>query len=790
MIQFVNRLLRISFLIFFFVCGAGQVNRLFAEGYPGEHLVSQRWNYLFSSHSAITNPSFINEENYLTLKYVFNSTLKEFQIHELSAVYPIGLYQSAGITFTSQNVGPYDETNDRYETTGKTISDNKMYFTGTYAYNLWKGLTVGANVTVGLVSFMGESTIGVGGDLGLSYKLLNHPMLGNHTIGASVQNIIFTGDDQPPRTLRASLNSKYWEDKIESGFDISVKDLGSAKENWHQDSTVKTELEFNAKLGGWIMRMVNLYGIASFSQDGIEAMGFAGGINIPSVYNGRDISFLFQYLNVLNDEDEGDLDDNASSISLYGKIDIGKHREEIYARKMAKMIDVRPNDLYTRAIELYNQGNYWDARSLFTELFVEYPDFPKNDWVSFFIGSCQENMDMGKTAEKAYQKTKEQFSRSAAVPFADLGLMRVYYRDQSYSDVEKQFNELNKLGVPDSIKFHGYYYMGQAELNQKNFSKAKQLFDLIPETHPDYPFAQHSAAVAEALQDNIDGALSALENAIQIAGKNPAQKEIINRSFVFLGYIFFEQVANEQGALAKAVTALRSVEKTSSYYPDALLGLGWTALKARQWADCDKAGTELVSIAKNPVLKAEGYLIQAYANSMNKNYQAAVAQLKNASNELASFNAPQASDLESLEAQFDLVRDEYNSLAEKSYELASARQSVVVAKSMDSLHTIQKEFQNKINQHYMSVNNFQRESFFARNVETVKGDVEYALAKFERAAGQTDVQQKDAEIKDELDDLRKQLEEEMNKGGTEGETEGGAEGETGTESKPVEESIE
>lgn len=757
MIKPINRLFRIKFLIFLFFCSAGYFSQLWADGYPGEHLVTQRWHYLFSSRSALTNPSFINEENYLSLKYAFNSTLTEFQIHELSGVYPIGLYQAAGINFTTQNVKPYDRTNDDGEVAaGPQIVDGKNYITLTYANNLWKGLTAGANATVGIISFDGNNSFGIGFDFGLSYKLLAHPAIGTHVLGAAFQNIIFTGDDQPPRALRASLNSTYWERKIESTIDFSLKDFITDKNLWHKDTTPSMEFELNAKLGGWIMRFVNIYGLINITENGLEGLGFAGGLNLPSIYNGRDVSFLFQYMTI---KDEDSNNEDVSSVTLYGRVDIGKHREEIYARNMARRFDLRPNDLYTKAIELYNQGQYWDARSLFTELFVEYPDFPKNDWVSFFIGSCQENMDMGITAEKAYLKTKEQYSKSSAVSFADLGLMRVYYRDNKYDAVENQFNELNKLGVPDSIKYHGYYYMGQAELKQSNFSKAKQLFNLIPETHPDFPFAQHSAAVADAMQDNIDGALSSLENAIQYNPKTKSQKEIVDRSFVFLGYIFFEQVAAQEGSLAKAVTALRSVDKSGSYYQDALLGLGWTALKARQWADCNKAGAELVSIAFNPVLKAEGLLLQAYASAMNKNYGPAVNFLKSASKELNGYNPPPQSEAEIMKADFFNLSEEYNVLAERSYELASARQSAIVAKSMDSLHTLQKGFQTKINSHYKNMQDFTRNSFFARNIETVKEDVEYALAKFDRASSRSSIQEKSADINEELNKLKQQYEE-------------------------------
>jgi hypothetical protein len=48
------------------------------------------------------------------------------------------------------------------------------------------------------------------------------------------------------------------------------------------------------------------------------------------------------------------------------KGDFGKHREEVYARKMAKLSSLKPNDLYVKGVELYNQGNYWDAFFIFS----------------------------------------------------------------------------------------------------------------------------------------------------------------------------------------------------------------------------------------------------------------------------------------------------------------------------------------------------------------------------------------------------------------------------------------
>ncbi len=764
MIQRVSRFCKRSLIIFSLICGTGNLVITYADGLPGEYLATQRWRFLFSSQSPVSNPALINEANYISLRYALSSSMGEFNMQEIGLVYPMGLYQSFALTALLQGANPYEQTTDKFDTIG-TVNDQQYFFMGSYAYNLWAGLTVGANVNLSMYPF-NDNDMGVGADIGLTYRVLNNPVIGTHLLGISLQNAIMVltkSKEKYPRNLRFSLNSTYAERLVESGLEFSLKDVASDKSEYLPDSIPQMEWDMNAKIGFWVLRLANLYGIASLSQDGLKCWGFAAGFNIPSVNNGRDLSIIYQFLS----KPEDNLNE---SHTFYVKADVGKHREEIYARKMAKMANVSPNNLYLRAVELYSQGNYWDAFFIFSQLYVEFPDFFKNDWVSYFLSSCQENLDMRSTSEEAYLKTKSQFSKSAVIPFADLGLMRVYYRDANMEGVDRQFNELNKLGVPDSIKFHGYYIMGQSEIQRGNKTKAKQLFDLIPEYHPDYVFAQHSAAIIAASSDNIENAVSCLENCVQAQVTTEAQKEIVNRSYVFLGYIFYEELTKEEGTLAKAVTALRMVPKNSFYYTDALLGLGWTGLKARQWNDCMNAGQELASIAKSPVLKAEGTLLQAYSNMMQKNYSAAANLLGTASSDLQSYQADAEQELALKKQENNEVRLKYSDLARAAYDLGTARQSSLVEKQIDSLHTVQKQLKGDIDKYIAFTDDYQRNSFFNRSYESVKEDVDYALAKAEKHAGtsksvkETEKINKDTEkIDDELEKLKKELEKEENK---------------------------
>jgi tetratricopeptide (TPR) repeat protein len=430
---------------------------------------------------------------------------------------------------------------------------------------------------------------------------------------------------------------------------------------------------------------------------------------------------------------------------------------------MARRGTLGPNNLYTQALELFHKGECYRAYWIFSQIAVEYPDFFRNDMVNYYQAACHECLDLRQSSETIYNRTKDDHSRSIVVPMADLGLMRVYYRNNDHGKVEGQFEELNRLGVPDSIKYHAYYVMGQSAMKRGDHTRARQLFTMIPDTHPDYVFAYHSAAVANMLSDNIAGAIADLEYVIQLKPKNKAQEEMINRSYVFLGFLYYEDLSTE-GALARAVTALRTVPRGSYYYQDALLGLGWTALKARQWSDCISVGSELAKNTTDPVLQSEGDLIQAYAHAQQRNYGPAVNLLDGAVKRLNSYTGPSESEMGQKRAEYGTNRSDYEQMGLKIDELGQARQSSIVQTSIDSLNTPHTKLKGSIDQYYKASDEHQRASFFARSIEQVKEDIDYALARFSRYRGSSGVQRQldkssgeSEAIDEELERLRREL---------------------------------
>lgn len=213
MIPFLKRYLKQSLIALTLVISSGQMMTSFAQGLPGEFLVTQRWQYLLSSRNALANPALINEENYLSFKAAYSSILGEFRLFEAGAVYPINLYQTAGVSLLYYGVNDYARTDPQGTMIGPdSISDNKTYIALSYAINPWKGLSIGANVVLLSEAFDAVNNLSAGVDLGITYRIINSSLLGHHVLGLNLQNLVMASlsegnTQQFPRTLRVSLNS-------------------------------------------------------------------------------------------------------------------------------------------------------------------------------------------------------------------------------------------------------------------------------------------------------------------------------------------------------------------------------------------------------------------------------------------------------------------------------------------------------------------------------------------------------------------------------------------------------
>jgi lipopolysaccharide biosynthesis regulator YciM len=299
--------------------------------------------------------------------------------------------------------------------------------------------------------------------------------------------------------------------------------------------------------------------------------------------------------------------------------------------------------------------------------------------------------------------------------------------------------------------------MAETYLKQKNYQPAIELFSQIPETHPDYIFAQHSLATADILTLKMEDALNALGNCIEAKAQTESQKEIVNRSYVLLGYVFYEQMA-----LSKAVTALRMIPKSSYYYEDALLGLCWTALRARQWNDCINMSQSLQRTSNKIPLQCDAGLIEGYANLMLKNYKQAFDVLQTADTKAKALKPPSLDTLESQRNSYRTNRKDYAALAEKVDNIANELQSSYVLQQIDSAHGLQEGGKKALDDFYRFNNEFNRQKFFSRNTDVIKSDIDYTLAisqKLSRSSNKSDdqMQSKQKELDQQIDKLKKAM---------------------------------
>jgi tetratricopeptide (TPR) repeat protein len=750
----------------------------FAAGLPGEYLVTQRWRALNNQYSPLSNPANIAEENYISVRAAVAPILQgAFTLTEFGVNVPLGLYHTAAFTMLMEGAGSVFQDVPDPGGSGQLVpgtdalSNANMIFSFGYAWHIWRSLIIGANLNFAYQTNFGEPLMGTGIDIGASWRLLKHPVLGEHIVGLATQNFIaptmgssfvpdFSSTAEYARNLRLSAYSKFWENRIENYLELELKDFFAKAENFNtitanggvEALASSIEWEMNWRIGYWAMRMFKAYLIFGFDENIMGHWGIALGAQMPSFNQGRDLSFYYQY-NVMTEENS-----DATSHSFYVKADFGRHREENQARKIGRMASLNPNELYNRGRRLYAEGRYWDAFFVFSQLVVQFPDFFKNDWVHLFRADCQEQLEMRDQAIMNYENVKRAYPGGEVVPYADLGLMRIHYRNRNFPEATNQFVELNKPNVPDSLRHHGSYLMGQIFLQNGELRKAIHAFSVIPEDHPDYIFAQHATAVAHAiLGSDMKDVITALENVMATTPLTSEQREIVNRSYLFIGLIFYEE-----NALSRAVVALRHVPNTSMYSEDALLGQGWTALKARQWNDCIAIGQQLARTSQKPILRAEGMLIHAYGLLLQKDYPRALEMLRTANDLARTIQTPSEDTLSMRTLQNENSRAQYSQMAGRVEEFSLIGQTTHIAGVLDSMQRRSDQFIKGFHDHQIFAHEFQRDAFFIRTGDQVKDDIEYALATVQRIMGtQAQPQRGGADqqqIEAELEMLRRQME--------------------------------
>lgn len=689
----------------------------YARGLQDEWIASSRWGALVAEYSPLTNPALLTRANFISLRAAMSTVLKDFYVHDIGATVPVALHQSAGVTWLRLHsvLDPADVPGAQ---AGEKVVDKSGLLMFSYAVNPFWGLNLGLNLNIVHEEHYGKkSKTGFGADFGVCYDLLRHPRLGRHTVGVSAQNLLApklgTGR-QLLRNLRGSWLWSVLEGRVESVLDVSFLDPFGTDEksgfvDWAVADTGMGRWTLNEKISIGIVQQLMFHALVGVGPRGLTHAGLGVELRLPTVVSGKDRDVALAYQHLWLTESRTD------NMSVFLRAELGKHR-------------LGANVMYERAIALYNEHDFWEAFLAFGRIIAEYPNWERNDWVSYYMARCEEELHMHNTAAARYAKIREQYPHSDAIPLADMGLMNVSYRAGNYEATAHQFDRLNTERVADSLKYHAYYIMAQAHMQQGQYVEARPLLEQAPTHHPDFIFSLHSLAVANIATNRLDSAVSNLRRCLQHEPDTPAEEEMANRSRVLLGYLYYENAADFEGGLAKAARHLRKVPRESFYFGDALLGLGWTALKAGQWRDCAVAAEALAGRLHPPVLRAEGLLLKAYALYLQQSYAPAAKALEKAMKVVEEVSPHAQDSVDRSRERYEKLCRDYDALGKKAERLAMSRRRPRTRRRINSAALEQKELGRKIEKGLLLLDEQRRQRFFGRRLPALKEDIQYALA--------------------------------------------------------------
>ncbi len=754
---------KVKYMLIFWILIALRSD-IHCNGLAGEYLLTDYWRIFDQKFSPENNPSIIMEQQYTQFRGAgalsFDGAAR---LWELGVVLPAGLYQTIGCTVFGENGKSVHDAGEAFlfdpsATTGneRSLSNNNFFVMATYAANPVKKLHIGINVNYSYQNNFGKPLQGISTDIGLSWRLLFHPLLGYHLVGAAFNNVlaphISNSDNMSYSSkIRGSYLIRLFSNRIELGTQCDIVDFLADQSLF--EKTKKREWNISIQGGMWVTRFLALRGFFEWDEtEKIKNAGYGCELNLPSINKGRDISFTYQYTFNTDSRVEG-------THSIYYHIDIGLHREELFARKMARSADLNASDLYNRAMKLYFLKNYWEAYFLYSRLLIEYPDFFKNDMATYFSGSCLEELDLREAAKNTYRQCYTDYIKSSASPWARLGLMRILYRQGDFNDASMEFNNIDRENAGDSIKQHAYYLMGQIEIKNKNRLNAISYFSVVAENHPDYIYSKIATSALYASLDDDAAMISTLEDCINTKVTSSGQQEIYNRALLHLGYSFYED-----NSLSKAIVAFRMIPDTSYNYQDALLAQGWAARKARQWNDCIEAGRKLTFRATRIITKCEGLLLQTYGLVMIKKYSDAQNLLEHGLKLVENYNGIPKDSIETEKLAYQSQRLQYDFFGEQMIRVAK-RGKAARQNDIDSLHKEQINRKQYIDTYLNAFDEAGKTSFLERNLNNLKEDMQYMHAKIERIRTGLDVtrnREKVLEKQNELDNEIERLKNEIN----------------------------
>lgn len=344
-----------------------------------------------------------------------------------------------------------------------------------YANNPWNRLSLG--VALGYLRYDDGIKHHRGlFDLGAIWYVTNHPVIGQHEVGICANNLFFAPSGlreqlETPTNIHAQWDGAFWDKhiKVASKIGVNLEDTSLMYK-----ASIQYEHFF---IGGLKAEITDEYWRTSIFKE------FRHSIRS---------SLSFSY---------GQYRDGEGFIGAWFSQPIGSYKDFIYSKKMARLVDAKPGDLWTKMLRAYSVRDFYPALKYGGNLVVEFPDFFQNSLAYYYLGNIFQELDLRDASQKALLFSESKFPASKAVNYCRLAQLKVAVRDKG-DNVDSLYALLQDSQVPDSIRGVSHYYMGEHLLQKKEYVTAIECYKKVPTTVNLFNDAQREGEIANYFKNH------------------------------------------------------------------------------------------------------------------------------------------------------------------------------------------------------------------------------------------------------------------------------------------------
>ncbi len=249
---------------------------------------------------------------------------------------------------------------------------------------------------------------------------------------------------------------------------------------------------------------------------------------------------------------------------------------------------------FYRGLELYNEGNYQEARNLFDKSIKEPRDDTYTARATFWKAEADYNLTNYEDALIGFKQFKQQANSSETPEYTniDYNLAYTYFKQKNYTKSGEHFNAFISHVKEDNIRLNdAYLRLGDAHFVSTEYNEAIQAYDQavkLNKVDTDYAFFQKT--LSQGYAGNTNQKISGLESFIERFPKSTLRDDAMYE----LGNSYVKK--GESDKAIKMYDRLNSEYRMSVLTPKAQLRQGLIHYNARE---NKRALTKFKAVATN-----------------------------------------------------------------------------------------------------------------------------------------------------------------------------------------------